>query len=208
MGIYDKLANIQSGLIVPKGNYNDFGNYSYRSCEDILKALKPLCDTQKCVCYISNALESINDRVYVKATVTLKDLESGEEIKSVAHAREDATKKGADGSQITGASSSYARKYALAGLFCIDNEKDADATNHGEESKPTTQKNEKIETDANKVIVGKVHIETIKRELERTGITQKSFITQMQIKSIEGMTMAEFTRAMGMFSKTPSKADR
>ena len=131
MNIYKKLALIQAELFVPKGQKNDFGKYNYRSCEDILKTVKPLCDKNGCVLYISNDLEVLSDRIYVKAEVKLIDIESGESITSVAHAREEETKKGMDGSQITGASSSYARKYALAGLFCIDNEKDSDATNLG-----------------------------------------------------------------------------
>lgn len=129
--IYDKLAKIQETLFVPKDQKNNFGNYNYRSCEDILKTVKPLCKEHGCVLYISNEMESYGDRVYVKATCHLRDLEDGSEIISTAHAREEETKKGMDGSQITGASSSYARKYALAGLFCIDNEKDSDATNEG-----------------------------------------------------------------------------
>lgn len=202
MGVYEKLSSIQNGLIVPKSNFNDFGKFNYRSCEDILKALKPLCDKHKCVCLMTNDLECIGNRNYVKATVILKDLESGEEITSVAHAREEETKKGTDGSQITGASSSYARKYALAGLFCIDNEKDSDATNHGDEEKPKSKN--KDEEDASKVLVGESHISTIRQELARTGITEKSFLAQMQIESIEKMTMAQFKRAMNIFSKTPS----
>lgn len=139
MSIYQKLGAIQKELIAPKGQYNSFGKYSYRSCEDILKAIKPLCEAQNTVLYISNDLQQMGDRIYVKAVVKLVDLESGEMVESVAHAREEETKKGADGSQITGASSSYARKYALAGLFCIDNEKDSDATNDGKTENADTQ---------------------------------------------------------------------
>lgn len=142
MSIYSKLANIQRELIAPKGQRNDFGKYNYRSCEDILKALKPLCDENDCVCYISNDLVAIDGRHYVKATVTLADLETGDAVTSIAHAREEETKKGMDGSQITGASSSYARKYALAGLFSIDNEKDSDATNKGEDRAKNSAVNE------------------------------------------------------------------
>ena len=130
MSIYEKLSNIQDELFVPKGNRNDFGKYNYRSCEDILKTVKPLCKAQKCVLYITNSLKSSGERVYIEAEAHLKDLESDEEIICTAQAREEESKKGMDGSQITGSSSSYARKYALAGLFCIDNEKDSDATNH------------------------------------------------------------------------------
>ena len=146
--IYTKLANIQNSFFVPKGQKNTFGNYSYRSCEDILKTVKPLCGENGCVLTINNDLECIGNRNYVKATAILIDLETGEKIESVAHAREEETKKGMDGSQITGAASSYARKYALAGLFCIDNEKDSDATNdHGKgknDEKPSTVYHDKV----------------------------------------------------------------
>lgn len=127
--IYQKLAEIQKELFVPKGQTNSFGKYNYRSCEDILKAVKPICDKSGCVLMITNDLVNIGDRIYVKATAKLTEVETGEQIESIAHAREEAEKKGMDGSQITGAASSYARKYALAGLFCIDNESDEDVTN-------------------------------------------------------------------------------
>lgn len=127
--IYNKLSEIQKELFVPKGQTNDFGKYPYRSCEDILKTAKPICEAKGCVLTMTNDLVNIGERNYVKATAVLIDLETGEKIESVAHAREEEQKKGMDGSQITGAASSYARKYALAGLFCIDNEKDSDATN-------------------------------------------------------------------------------
>lgn len=129
--IYKKLAEIQKELFVPKGQHNDFGKYSYRSCEDILQAVKPLCEQLDCVLTLTNELININERIYVQATATLTEIETGEKVSSTAHAREEAEKKGMDSSQITGAASSYARKYALAGLFCIDNEKDSDATNNG-----------------------------------------------------------------------------
>lgn len=142
--IYAKLAEIQKELFVPKDQKNNFGGYSYRSCEDILKAVKPICEAKGCVLFITNDMECIGDRNYVKATARLVELETGEDIESVAHAREEAEKKGMDGSQITGSASSYARKYALAGLFCIDNEKDSDATNdHGKGSNKTSNKDDK-----------------------------------------------------------------
>lgn len=127
--IYEKLSQIQDRLFVPKGQTNDFGKYNYRSCEDILKTVKPIAKELGCVLTITNELIHVGDRNYVEATVRLVDLDDATEIVSKAQAREEETKKGMDGSQITGASSSYARKYALAGLFCIDNEKDSDATN-------------------------------------------------------------------------------
>ena len=124
-----KLMNIQQELKAPKGQYNDFGKYAYRSCEDILEAVKPLLRKEKIVLTISDELQYIGNRYYIKATATLIDTESEAIISNSAYAREEETKKGMDGSQITGASSSYARKYALNGLFGIDDNKDSDTTN-------------------------------------------------------------------------------
>ena len=138
--IYEKLSKIQDKLFVPKDQKNDFGKYNYRTCEDILKAVKPIAKEFGCVLTITNELVHVGDRNYVEATVRLVDLDDATEIVSKAQAREEETKKGMDGSQITGASSSYARKYALAGLFCIDNEKDSDATNKGESAYPSREK--------------------------------------------------------------------
>ena len=124
-----KLMNIQQELKAPKSQYNDFGKYAYRSCEDILEAVKPLLKKEKVVLTISDELQYIGNRYYIKATATLIDTESEATISNSAYAREEETKKGMDGSQITGASSSYARKYALNGLFGIDDNKDSDTTN-------------------------------------------------------------------------------
>lgn len=129
MNIYEKLSNIQNELKCNKNQYNDFGKYSYRSCEDILEAVKPLLKKEKVVLTISDELQYIGNRYYIKAIATLIDTESEATISNSAYAREEETKKGMDGSQITGASSSYARKYALNGLFGIDDNKDSDTTN-------------------------------------------------------------------------------
>lgn len=129
MAIYEKLLNIQVELKAPKSQTNNFGRYNYRSCEDILEAVKPILKKEKCVVIVNDEIEQVDNRFYVKATVSLVDVESGEIIASSAYAREEENKKGMDGSQVTGASSSYARKYALNGLFAIDDTKDSDATN-------------------------------------------------------------------------------
>lgn len=123
-----ELINIIAELKAPKGQYNSFGKYKYRSCEDILEAVKPLCVKNNVLLTITDDIVLIGDRFYVKATATVTNLE-GASVSASALAREEDTKKGMDGSQVTGASSSYARKYALNGLFCIDDTKDADATN-------------------------------------------------------------------------------
>ena len=135
MQIYTKLATIQKKLKCEKSQYNSFGKYKYRSCEDILKAVKPLLDETKTVLTLSDELVAIGERYYVKATATLLDTEESKDvpfISTTAYAREEETKKGMDGSQITGTASSYARKYALGGLFDIDDGIDSDATNTGE----------------------------------------------------------------------------
>lgn len=128
MNIYEKLLAIQTKLKAPKNQYNEFGKYYYRNCEDILEAVKPLCNEVKAAVIITDAIELIGSRYYVVATAKLIDLEGegGTYIENTAYAREDDTKKGMDGSQITGASSSYARKYALNGLFAIDDNRDSD----------------------------------------------------------------------------------
>lgn len=133
MGILSKLLAIQVDLKAPKGQYNNFGKYKYRNCEDILEATKPLCKRENCVLTIADELRQVGDRYYIMATATLTDVETGEKIGNTAFAREEESKKGMDGSQVTGASSSYARKYALNGLFAIDDTKDSDTTNIGNE---------------------------------------------------------------------------
>ena len=129
MNVYEKLIAIQSELKAPKSQYNNFGKYAYRNCEDILEALKPLLKEYKSTIYIADEIVTVLERFYVKATVTFIDVETGESITNTAYAREEESKKGMDGSQVTGASSSYARKYALNGMFAIDDTKDSDFTN-------------------------------------------------------------------------------
>lgn len=127
-----ELIAIQSELKAPKTQVNKFGGYKYRKAEDILEAVKPLLAKQKCTLTISDDIVLIGNRIYVKATATIKN-EKGENETSTGWAREEETKKGMDASQITGASSSYARKYALNGLLAIDDNQDSDTTNDGQQ---------------------------------------------------------------------------
>ena len=122
-----ELIAIQSELKAPKSQFNKFGGYKYRKAEDILEAVKPLLNKQKCTLTITDDIVMVGNRIYVKATATIKN-EKGEFEATTGWAREEETKKGMDGSQITGASSSYARKYALNGLFAIDDNADSDTT--------------------------------------------------------------------------------
>jgi len=129
-----KLSAVQTELRAPKGQTNKFGGYKYRSCEDILEAVKPLLHKHELCLFISDEIVGVEGRVYVKATAKITDGKG--EVQVTASAREEENKKGMDGAQITGAASSYARKYALNGLFCIDDTKDSDATNNHGNSAP------------------------------------------------------------------------
>lgn len=145
--IQEKLNIIQKELKAPKNQRNSFGNYNYRSCEDILEAVKPLLSENKCILIMYDEIVNMGDRYYVKATAEFYDTEDKNVIKVSAFARESEEKKGMDSAQITGATSSYARKYALNGLFLIDDTKDADTDEYTKtkEKPQETQKNTELE---------------------------------------------------------------
>ena len=171
-----KIADIQSKLKAPKGQMNKFGGYKYRSCEDILEAVKPLLGDL--VLTISDDIVAVGDRVYVKATATLSD--GGHTVSTTAFAREAETKKGMDEAQITGSASSYARKYALNGLFCIDDTKDADATNdHGKQVKS-------IDGDQAAIIYDLI---------EKTDTDVEKFLKAFNISCVEDLGEASFDKA-------------
>lgn len=134
--IYKKLLEIQTKLNVPKNQFNKFGGYYYRNAEDIQNALKPLLAEQDCTAFFEkDVIEQVGERYYLVATFKLVDVNTSETITVEARAREEEKKKGIDGSQITGGASSYARKYALNGLFLIDDAKDADANEYQKQQK-------------------------------------------------------------------------
>jgi len=169
--IYTKLLNLQCELKAPKGQMNRFGNYKYRSNEDILTAVKPLLKEHKLSLMQTDEVVEVGGRLYVKATSILTNLENLEEkITNNGYAREEESKKGMDGSQITGASSSYARKYALNGLFAIDDTKDSDNTNKGEE------KPKKLATTA--------QIKELK-DLGMDLVAEKNIIKKYELEKIE-----------------------
>ena len=140
MEFIEKIVSIQSELKAPKGQYNSFGKYNYRSCEDILEGVKPLLAKHGLVLTIQDEIELIGDRYYVKATASITN--GKESISTSAYARESLDKKGMDASQVTGATSSYARKYALNGLLAIDDTKDADTMDNSK--KPIQQTQESV----------------------------------------------------------------
>jgi len=152
MNLRQKLSAIQNELKAPKNQRNNFGKYNYRSAEDILEAAKPLCYKYNTCLVVSDELVNIGERYYINAEAVLFDNESDNTISANGYAREEENKKGMDGSQITGASSSYSRKYALNGLFNIDDTKDSDATNDGskEVKKPSSKPKQKTATEDDK----------------------------------------------------------
>lgn len=184
MNIYEKLSNIQNELKAPKGQFNKFGGYKYRSCEDILEAVKPLCKKYKTTLILSDEIVVLGEgntriieddeertrrqicagqRFYIKAIATLYDTENNnEQVWNMAYAREEENKKGMDGSQITGTASSYARKYALNGLFNIDDTKDADTD---EFTKQQQQDDDKV--------IDKTKVQALNKSIENAGITDQ-----------------------------------
>lgn len=175
------LAQIQSELKAPKGQRNTFGKYNYRSCEDILEAVKPLLNVRGLVLLITDDIVQIGERYYVRATATIYDSE-GSYISNSALAREEAVKKGMDASQITGATSSYARKYALNGLFAIDDTKDADATNKGQdEPKPAKATAQPAFTDEIKGALAKA--QTVQELVETFGKLPQALRDSAEVKS-------------------------
>lgn len=185
MEIYEKLRKIQTELKAPKGQYNSFGKYKYRSCEDILEAVKPLLAEQGMTMVIKDEIVAVNDRVYVKATATLID--GKDTVENTAYARESEKKSGMDDSQITGTASSYARKYCLNGLFLIDDTKDADT----DEYRNVT--NSKANSKANDGKVTAVHVASVREAIKNNPdkLSEQGVCNYFNIKSLEDMTMEQ-----------------
>ncbi|MDX5003936.1 MULTISPECIES: ERF family protein [Streptococcus] len=217
--IFGVLQSIQSELVAPKGQYNSFGKYNYRSAEDILEALKPILKKHKAAITMSDDIVYIEGRHYVEASVTL--YAEGEAIGSKALAREEETKKGMDGSQITGTASSYARKYALNGLFAIDDNKDPDTDEYAEQTdkkstnkaanKSTAKSNESAKNPANdkKFITGaqaKKLREDIKYIAESTNAPVitigKWFVGLMGVEKIEQIPVGQLKTAQQLIEET------
>ena len=222
MGIYEKLLEIQTELNVPKGQYNDFGNFYYRSCEDIQNAVKPLLKELKCILRTGDEIVMIGNRYYVKATATLIDCESGEKIENTAYAREDESKAKMDGAQLTGSSSSYARKYALNGLFCLDDVKDADAlkgAQNGQQNAPERPEgNNRNNTGKQwgkggknpqkgqkKPVLPQQCYDSIIEELKRTGIATKAIIEQYKVGNLRELSEQQYREVMEQLKAQPDK---
>ena len=181
----EKILAVQTDLKAPKDKFNKFGNYAYRSCEGILEALKPLLAKHKLLLTINDEMVVAGDRFYVKATATLHDTETDLSISNSAFAREEETKKGMDGSQITGTASSYARKYALNGLFCIDDTKDADTDEYTQQTtKEQPKEQPKRNVDYRKQLIAKLNEKGIDAAefAQKYSVTNKT--TQEEFKEL------------------------
>lgn len=201
--ILTKLNKIQTELKAPKGQFNSFGKYKYRSCEDILEGVKPLLAETKCTLTVKDKVVLIGDRYYIEATATLCDCESGELYENTAFAREEESKKGMDSSQVTGATSSYARKYALNGLLAIDDTKDSDSTNqHGKDDKPDPQGDipEKEKVDTSKKIT-EVQAQAILQLALDTKSNVQELCKYYEVSSLEELNLEQWNGAVKILEK-------
>ena len=208
--IYKKLANIQKELKAPKNQYNQFGNYNYRSCEDILEAVKPLCYKNRVTLVLNDQIEVNSERYYVKAIAILYDWDSENKIVTNAYARESLTKKGMDESQITGTSSSYARKYALNALFNIDDTKDND-TNEAKDQQENTPKEKKITQEQKDIITSYINDFTkpvIGTKIKTSGKKSLGALTKEEAKKvIEYLRSSDYVETLTKLAKEHAKEE-
>lgn len=214
MNIYEKLMNIQTELKVPKSQFNSFGKYKFRNLEDILEGLKPLLFKYKLVLNIVDDLVQIGDRYYVVAVAEIINIEEPKEfIHSKAYAREDEIKKGMDLSQLSGSTSSYARKYALNGLFAIDDTKDSDTTNNG--ATPPKQKKQgaggtvtlaQLEKNEKKIPAEQINqIYEVANEKDISKDKVRSHVLKRFKKEIELLTKEEYLTVYGGYKNMENK---
>ena len=198
MNIYEKLTEVQNELKAPKSKSNSFGKYNYRSCEDILEAVKPILKAKRLAMTVKDDVFNIGDRFYIMATVTVFDCESEEKVTTTAYARENADKKGMDGSQITGSSSSYARKYALNGMFAIDDTKDADSWNTHDKDRTVEKKEAERATEeqiAKLRALYKGKEDKLTELLDKYDITNPVQFKRMEIQSVIDKLEAKLKQA-------------
>lgn len=200
MNIYEKLLKVQTELKAPKNRRNTFGKYNYRSCEDILEAVKPILNEIKATVFIQDSIAEFAGKVYIEATAYFVDIEKPDvpQICVTAYAREAVDKKGMDDAQITGTSSSYARKYALNGLFLIDDVKDPDSDEYRDETQGKTKSSTKKNTDASVLdeFVNAGQLETLNMLLKKAEITEEKFREIYNIATIPEFPAAKYDDAV------------
>ncbi len=202
-----KLMAIQTEIKAPKNLYNSFGKYKYRNAEGICEAVKPYLVAQNCSLTLSDDVVNVGESNYIKATATIVDFESGESYSVSALARESIDKKGMDDSQITGTASSYARKYALNGLFLLDDTKDADSDeyhNQTQAKKKAESEEEKFEAECKKIEnlkIAPIKVTSIKKKCDETGVDEQKVLDLYKLKSFEDMTEKQFRNAFDNWEK-------
>ena len=202
-----KLMSIQTKIKAPKNLYNSFGKYKYRNAEGICEAVKPYLEEHDCSLTLSDEIIAVGDRVYVKATATLYDNETGEAISVSAMAREAEEKKGMDESQITGTASSYARKYALNGLFLLDDTKDADSDEHHNEAEGKKKRAEEEEAhdkaveDISKMKISKIKVDALADKAVTDGVPLSRIVSLYKVPDLESMTEKMYRNCMDNWQK-------
>ena len=197
-----KLINIQKDLKAPKSQYNAFGKYNYRNCEDILEAVKPLCAREGACLTLSDEIVQIGERYYIQAKAALYDSETGDIINTVtAYARESETKAGMDSSQITGSASSYARKYALNGLFNIDDTKDADSDEKGTPPSKTGNREAKGQASGKQTSAGQSSAQSAEEKLKA------AMETEVTIKNVK-YKIGTMSQEQLLFVKNNAKVEK
>ena len=198
-----KLMRIQTKIKAPKNLYNSFGKYKYRNAESICEAVKPFLEAEGCVLLLSDEIVAVGDRIYVKATATIKDCSSDMEISVSAFARESEEKKGMDDSQITGTASSYARKYALNGLFLLDDTKDADSDEYHQQSKAKEEAEEfeRQAEDVGNMKIASMKVDAIKKKCADDGVDVQKVLALYKIERFEDMKEKQFRNAMDNWEK-------
>lgn len=217
MTIQEKLASVQAQLKAPKSQYNDFGNFNYRSCEDILEALKPILRDAKAILTISDELVNIGSRYYIKATAAFQDTESDGKISTCGYAREAESRSKMDDAQLTGSASSYARKYALNGLFCIDDSKvgatpDPDALNNQRKSNATSQRESGRDTGSSVAPVqkqerriGREEVEKLRALADQKGVPDSAICQRYGKNSLTDLSGLDYRRALAGLNKMPDR---
>lgn len=201
MSLIEKLSKIQREMKAPKNLYNSFGNYKYRNAEGILEAFKPFEEKYGVALILSDDIDLIGDRTYVRATATLYDLDDGTAIFSSASAREQDSKKGMDEAQVTGAVSSYARKYALNGLFLLDDTKDPDTDEARKESDARSERDKVASQKINRTKAA-----ALMKAIADKGVPIQTIFDQYGVQKLEELTEEQFLSITRRLDKSGGKA--
>lgn len=216
MKISEKLMRIQTQIKAPKNLYNSFGKYHYRNAEGICEAVKPYLEKENCALLLEDEIREVGGRVYVQAYARLMDCETGEKICATALARESEEKKGMDASQITGTASSYARKYALNGLFLLDDTKDADTDEYAEQNgasqgkgkkEVSAEEQDKKDTEAlAKEKISEVYVKALASRCEKEGVPETLIHSLYGVKALKDLVNSQYCNINDNWDKILERA--